>query len=277
MAGILSGLATYGRHLGVGSSYGAFLAPLGHIAARLHAIGSQARRAIAAEPFRPFVLVCAHAGVKTGEDGPTHADPQPLQLLQENFPLGTLLTLTPWDPQEMWTLFSAALAKRPAVIAPFVTRPTEKILDRRALGLAPATEAAKGLYLLKKADSRMDGVVVLQGSEVAYDFVEKTLPLLKGAGIDIQAYYVASAELFDLLPKDEQEKIFPEAHARQAMGITGFTLPTMDRWIRSGKGRFATLHPFQKGHFLGSGQADKVLAEAGLDGESQFEAIRKYM
>jgi len=32
------------------------------------------------------VLVCAHAGLKTGEDGPTHADPQPLQLLQENFP-----------------------------------------------------------------------------------------------------------------------------------------------------------------------------------------------
>ena len=271
MAGILSGLATYGRHLGVGSSYGAFIAPLGHIAARLHAIGSQARQAIAAEPFRPFVLVCAHAGVKTGEDGPTHADPQPLQLLQENFPLGTLLTLTPWDPQEMWTLFSAALAKRPAVIAPFVTRPTEKVLDRRALGLAPATEAAKGVYLLKKADSRMDGVVVLQGSEVAYDFVEKTLPLLKGAGIDIQAYYVASAELFDLLPQDEQEKIFPEAHARQAMGITGFTLPTMDRWIRSEKGRLATLHPFQKGHFLGSGQADNG---AGRGGSRRRKPVR---
>jgi transketolase len=277
MAGILSGLATYGCHLGVGSSYGAFLAPLGHIAARLHAIGSQARQAIAAEPYRPFVLVCAHAGVKTGEDGPTHADPQPLQLLQGNFPLGTVLTLTPWDPQEMWPLFSAALAKRPAVIAPFVTRPTEKVLDRKALGLAPATEAAKGVYALKKAESRVDGVVVLQGSEVAYDFVEKTLPLLKKEGIEIQAYYVAGAELFDLLPKEEQERIFPDAHARQAMGITGFTLPTLDRWIRSEKGRQATLHPFRKGRFLGSGQADRVLAEAGLDGESQYEAIRKYL
>jgi hypothetical protein len=61
------------------------------------------------------------------------------------------------------------------------------------------------------------------------------------------------------------------------MGITGFTLPTMDRWIRSEKGRFATLHPFRKGHFLGSGQADNVLAEAGLDGESQFEAIWRYV
>lgn len=277
MAGILSGLAAYGRHLPVGSSYGAFIAPLGHIAARLHAIGSQARQAIAAEPYRPFVLICAHAGVKTGEDGPTHADPQALQLLQDNFPLGTMITLTPWDPQEIWPLFSAALARRPAVIAPFVTRPAEKVPDREALGLAPATDAAKGVYVLKKAGSRPDAVVVLQGSEVAYDFVEKTLPLLGNKGIDIQAYYVTGAELFDLLPREEREEIFPDAHARQAMGVTGFTLPTMDRWIRSERGRLATLHPFRKGHFLGSGQADRVLAEAGLDGESQFAAIRQYL
>ncbi|RPI75244.1 MAG: hypothetical protein EHM45_15395, partial [Desulfobacteraceae bacterium] len=142
MSGILAGLGTYGRHMGVGSSYGAFIAPLGHIAARLHAIGNQARQVIAKEPYKPMMLICAHAGVKTGEDGPTHADPQPLQLLQENFPLGTMITLTPWDPAEMWTLVAAALNKRPAVIAPFVTRPNEKIYDRQTLGLAPVTAAA---------------------------------------------------------------------------------------------------------------------------------------
>ena len=51
MAGILSGLSSFGHHVGVGSSYGAFLAPLGHIAARLHAIGSQAEAA--ARPVEP--------------------------------------------------------------------------------------------------------------------------------------------------------------------------------------------------------------------------------
>ena len=106
MAGIMAGLSTYGRHIGVASSYGAFIAPLGHIAARLHAIGGQARWSLAMEPYRPMILVCAHAGLKTGEDGPTHADPQPLQLLQENFPRGTAITLTPWEPQEVWPLFT---------------------------------------------------------------------------------------------------------------------------------------------------------------------------
>jgi transketolase len=277
MAGILSGLSTRGHHIGVGSSYSAFIAPLGHIASRLHAIGNQARRAIAPEPYRPMVLICAHAGVKTGEDGPTHADPQALQLLQGNFPPGTLVTLTPWDPQEIWTLMSAALAKRPAVIAPFVTRPTERVPDRKALGLAPATAAASGLYLFLKSEKKSRGTVVLQGSEVAYAFVDGAMPLLKKEGIDLDVFYVASAELFDLLPRPAQEEIYPEARAQEAMGITGFTLPTMDRWVRSDHGRMSTLHPFQKGHYLGSGQADMVLAEAGLDGESQFEAIRRYV
>jgi len=61
------------------------------------------------------------------------------------------------------------------------------------------------------------------------------------------------------------------------MGITGFTLPTMYRWIRSDHGRRMTLHPYLKGHYLGSGQAGMVLAEAGLDGQSQFNAIMRYL
>jgi transketolase len=172
---------------------------------------------------------------------------------------------------------SAALAKRPAVIAPFVTRPTEKVLDRKALGLAPAPVASSGVYLLLRAEKKSRGTIVLQGSEVAYAFIQEAMPLLKKEGIDLDVYYIASAELFDLLPRPVQEQIYPEARAKEAMGITGFTLPTMDRWVRSDQGRLMTLHPFQKGHYLGSGQADMVLAEAGLDGASQFEAIRRYV
>ena len=38
-----------------------------------------------------------------------------------------------------------------------------------------------------------------------------------------------------------------------------------------------TFHPFRKGHYLGSGQAHMVLAEAGLDRKSQFKTIMKYL
>jgi len=279
-AGVMSGLSAYGHHIGVVSSYAAFLAPLGHIAARLHAIGGQARRALApGEPYKPFILVCAHAGLTTGEDGPTHADPQAYQLLSGNFPSGTLITLTPWDPQEIGPLLAAALAKRPAVIAPFVTRPAEVVIDRPARGLAPAAASVNGVYALKQADPRRprDGTIVLQESGVAYAFVEDALPVIEREGLNLQVMYVASAELFDLLPAEERARIFPRELADEAMGITGFTVPTLYRWVTSEAGRAASRHPFSKGHYLGSGQAEAVLREAGLDGQGQFEAIRDYV
>ena len=280
ISGVLSGLSTYGHHIGVGSSYGAFIAALGHISSRLHGIGNQARQAIAKdEPYKTFILTCAHAGLKTGEDGPTHADPQALQLLQENFPSKVMITLTPWDPQEMWPLITTALQKRPAVIAPFVTRPNEKVYDRAKLKIAPAAECTTGIYALRKADlkGKCDGTVVLQESGVTYAFIEEALSRLDKEGLNLNVFYITSAELFDLLSPSEQEKIYPYELAKNAMGITGFTYPTMYRFILSQEGRQATLHPFRKGHFLGSGQANKVLEEAGLDGESQCKAIMRYV
>ncbi|MEK7204034.1 MAG: hypothetical protein AAB254_00875, partial [candidate division NC10 bacterium] len=207
MSGVLAGLSTFGHHIGVGSSYGAFIAPLSHIAARLHAIGAQARHALTGEPYRPMIVVCAHAGLKTGEDGPTHADPQPLQILQENFPRGTAITLTPWDPQENFPLLAAALARRPALIAPFVTRPNEKVLDRAALGLAPVEDAVSGVYLLRKPRGKGEGTLVLQESAATYAFLQEALPLIDKGGLDLWVYYVSSAELFDLLPAVKQRQI----------------------------------------------------------------------
>lgn len=275
IAGVLSGVSTYGHAIGVGSSYGAFMAPLGHIAARLHVIGAEARP-VGEEPCLPLILICGHVGLATGEDGPTHADPQALQLLQENFPVGTAVTLTPWEPQEIWPLLATSLWQRRAFIAPFVTRPEVKVLDRVALGLAAPSAAVDGVYLLRRPLGAGDVTIVLQESAVTYVFVTETLPLLEEAGIDARVYYVASAELFDSLPPDRRHEIFPEAHAMEAIGITGFTLSTMYRWVRSDAGREATLHPYRSGHYLGSGQGDAVLAEAGLDGMSQFRAIEHF-
>ena len=277
---LLAGLSSYGVHIGAGSSYAAFIAALQHVAARLHGIGQQARHETFGDPFHTFIMVCAHAGLKTGEDGPTHADPQALQLVQENFPEGVCITLTPWEPQELWPLTIAALKARPAVLAPFVTRPNEKIPDRAALRLPPATAAAKGVYALRTADPAAKpyhGTVVLQESGVVYAFVDEVLPILDREGFRMNVYVVTSPGLFDLLPAADRERIFPDARAREAMGITGFTMATMYRWVTSQEGRALSLHAFAKGRYPGSGQAHKVLEEAGLDGPSQFAAVRRYI
>ena len=165
------------------------------------------------------------------------------------------------------------------MLAPFVTRPNEKVPDRAALGLPPATAAAEGVYALRTADPARrphHGTVVLQESGVAYAFVDSVLPELDKRGLRMNVYYVASSELFDLLPAARRAEIFPAARARESMGITGFTLPTLYRWVSSQEGRARSLHPFRHGRFPGSGQAEKVLEEAGLDGPSQLAAVLRY-
>lgn len=278
MGALLAGLSTPGRHVGVGSSYGAFIAALQHVAVRLHAIGQQARRRSFGTPYSTYIMICAHAGLKTGEDGPTHADPQCLQLLQENFAPGTMITLTPWDPNEIWPCLVTAMQKRPAILAPFVTRPSETVFDREKLGLATAQAASTGLYALRRASPRRPrhGTLVLQGSGVTNTFVGEVLPRLDEAGYNLNIFYVSSAELFEMLPAEQRRALYPEELAREAMAITGFTLPTMYRWITSEAGRRCSLHAFTNGHYLGSGKAHKVLEEAGLDGAGQFAAVKTY-
>ncbi len=274
---ILSGVSGFGHHCGAGASYGAFMSPLGHIPARVHAISQQMKQDVEPGRYAPFILQCGHAGMKTGEDGPTHADPQALQLHLENYVAGSAVTLTPWEPQEIWPLMAAAFQAEFAVIVPFVTRPGEPVLDRVGLGLAPAEAAASGVYRLRAAEGDADGTVVLQGSGVTLAFVQDALPRLLDDGVNLEVIYVASPELFDRLSPEEKAAVFNDDIARGAMGITGFTLPTMYRWIMSDFGRAHTMYPFMGGHYLGSGAGDAVVHEAGLDGAGQYAGIRKYL
>ena len=103
------------------------------------------------------------------------------------------------------------------------------------------------------------------------------MPLLEADGIDLDVYLVTSVELFDRLGAEERAEVYPEAAARRAMMISGFTVPTTYRWVRSDRGRAHTLHPFAGGHYLGSGTGDMVVHEAGLDGPGQHRAIRAYL
>ncbi|HUN64959.1 MAG TPA: hypothetical protein VMW43_02590 [Bacteroidota bacterium] len=279
MGAMMAGLASYGFHIGVTSSYSAFIAALEHVAARLHGIGQQTRQAVTGEPYKTWIMINAHAGVKTGEDGPTHADPQALQLLQECFPGKVLISLTPWDPQEIWPLLVESLKQRPAILAPFVTRPAEKILDRTALGLPPAAAAVKGIYPIRKAvpgKTPYHGTIVLQGNGVASIFINDVLPGIAERGLNMNIYYITSVELFRLLPPQEQEAIFPEALTYDAMGITDFTLPTLYQWVRSNDGLRRSLHSFRAGHYLGSGSAAKVLEEAGVNAAGQLASVLAY-
>ena len=190
-----------------------------------------------------------------------------------------MITLTPWDPREIWPLVVRALKMHPAVLAPFVTRPADVLVDRDALRLPPPEAATHGMYALRLANPmarQYHGSIVLQGNGVTTVFVSEVLPQLDREGLNLNVFYVSSAELFELLPLEIQSSIYPDRIAMEAFGITDFTLPTMYRWIKSEEGRRRTLHSFAGGRYLGSGSAKKVLEEAGIDAAGQLAAIRDY-
>lgn len=275
MSGVCSGISSFGRHIGVASSYAAFLAFF-HVAARLHAIGYQAAREFGAHP-NTLILFNGHAGIPTGEDGPTHADPQALQLVQDNFPKGASISLTPMEVDEIWPLTVQALRLRPAVLNGFVIRPSDTYLDREALGLAPAADAAKGVYYMHRPQGEPEGVIFVQGAGAGRIFASQVLPKLKEEKANVAVIYVTSRELFESLPKEEQEKLVPPKWKQIATGITDFTLPTLDCWLHSDAGRACALYPHKGGGYLGSGSAEKVYQEAGLDGPGQLRAVKEYL
>ena len=275
MAAVCSGISSFGKHMAVSASYGAFVA-FEHVAARLHAIGVQAAREAGLSP-NTLVLFNGHASLPTGEDGPTHADPQALQLLQDNFPKGACITATPMEVDEIWPLVTKSLSLYPAVFAPFVARPSAVFLDRKALGMESAQNAVNGLYYMHRAKGRADGTILVQGAGVGRIVAEKVLPALAKNKLNVNVVYITSRELFEALPRATQEKLLPLALRQTAMGITDFTLPTMEAWLLSQAGREHTLYPHKKGVFLGSGSAGKVYEEAGLAEADILAAVKSYV
>ena len=276
LSAVMSGVSAYGKQLGVAASYGAFTSAMMHTQARLHAIGQQGYEEATGKGKNTFIIFTGHAGLPTGPDGPTHADPQMLQLVAEDFPKGSAITLTPLDGNDVWPVLTAALNKRPAVLYPVVTRPNVKITDRVALGSDKPYKAKNGVYALYKNPFAI-GTIILQGSGVGEIFVQEVLPKVKEENWPINAYYVTSAELFDMLDKEEQNAVLPVTELYRAMAITDFTMPTMRRWIKSVKGEEMSLYPFKKGKYLTSGQAKDCYKEAGLDGETQLQQIEEYL
>lgn len=277
LSAVMSGVSAFGAQIGVAASYAAFTAPMMHTAARLHAIGQQCMHEATGGPQHCMIIFNGHASLPTGEDGPTHADPQALQLVNENFPQGKAITITPLDANDVWPVLTAALQKRPAVLYPTVTRPNTAVVDRAALGADDAMKAKNGVYSLCKAGKDADGVIIIQGSGAAEIFAGAVLPQLQKEGFKLNVYYVASRELFTMLTPAQQEEILPAADMRRAIAITDFTLPAMHCWLKSQDGVELSLSPFKQHKYLSSGKGSDVYKEARMDKEGQLTQIRQYL
>ncbi|MBI2437131.1 MAG: hypothetical protein HYV41_05365 [Candidatus Magasanikbacteria bacterium] len=175
-----------------------------------------------------FVMLAAHDGPETGEDGPTH---QGLYWMSMFTAYPGIKVYKPTDAQEtIEMLFHALETGEPIALS--VTRPDVPVLKREN-GVPPAREAVNGAYTYRNYQENGGRKVVLaiSGMQVLLNTLE-TLPDLESQGLDIKILVVTSPELFEDLRKTDRLKadsIFSDDERERTIAIhagwKGFLYP----------------------------------------------------
>jgi transketolase len=177
-----------------------------------------------------------HDSIGLGEDGPTH---QPIEQLAGLRAMPNMLVLRPGDANEVTEAWRIALQQK--------HRPTTLVLSRQAIPTlgrtkyAPATEVAKGGYVVADAEGGKPQVILIgTGSELSLcvDAYEK----LKAEGIKARVVSMPSWEIFEEQNAAYKESVFPT-------GVTARVSVEMAAtfgWERytGGKGRNIGMHRF---------------------------------
>lgn len=207
MAAIMNGLSLHGGVIPYGGTFFVFtdyMRPSMRLAALM---GIRA------------IYVLTHDSIGLGEDGPTH---QPIEHLASLRCMPNMSLIRPMDAAETAEAWKLALQRQEGPTCLVLTRQKVPEYDREALGFAPATELAKGGYVLTE-DEGYDLIFIATGSEVSVAVEAKKMLNDKGKKVRIVA--MPSTDLFDaqdpvyresILPKGKPLRIAIEAGATQS-------------------------------------------------------------
>lgn len=248
------------------SSYGVFTSMMSN-AVRMTLIGN------AFDPKRKgfFIMLAAHDGPDTGEDGPTH---QGLFWMSLYTAYPGIKVYKPMDANETIEMLFYALEKGEP-IALSVARPDTMVFDR-SMGNSKASDAVNGAYIFYDSQKSVKSQVVLvvSGGQTLINTME-AVPELEKQGLSVKVVAVTSPELFEELRKNDPKKaeeIFSDKDREQVIAIhngwKGFLYPFLlpndytDRTIAIDQ-------------FLKSGSPKEVYELAGLTAEEIKNRILK--
>jgi transketolase len=253
------------RPMSAFASYGVF-APMMANAVRMTLINNDVNPR--AKAF--FILLAAHDGPETGEDGPTHHGLFWMSLFSAYPGIKVYKPLDANETVEM--LFHAAQRGEPIALS--VARPPTPVL-KRGDGVPPAIEAIKGAYTFKpfRGNRKRKLVLVVCGGQVMANVLE-VLPEIEERA-DVKIVAVTSPQLFHELrqrdPKkanevlsDEERQYVVTLHNGWPGFLYPFLLPAdyptrafgMDRFSRSGRPR----EIYQRAGFDPNGLREKILS-----------------
>jgi transketolase len=148
-----------------------------------------------------FIMMAAHDGPETGEDGPTHHGLFWMSLYTA-YP--GIKVYKPLDANETIEMLFYAMEKGEP-IALSIMRPNTPVF-KRGNGVAPAREAVNGAYVFKNytESGKRKVVLAISGGQVLANTLE-ILPALE-ENYDIKIVAVTSPELFEELRQTNPEK-----------------------------------------------------------------------
>ena len=193
MGAITNGLAAHGGTLPYGATFLVFsdyMRPPIRLAAlmKLHVIH-----------------VFTHDSIALGEDGPTH---QPVEQLAALRGIPNVIVIRPADANETAVAWRVAceVPDRPVILV--LTRQSVPTLDRQRFASADALR--HGAYVLTDAPGgRPELILIASGSEVA--LMVAAADRLQSQSVAVRCVSMPSWELFNALPRAEQDVVLPPA------------------------------------------------------------------
>ncbi len=184
----------------------------------------------------PVLHIFTHDSIGVGEDGPTH---QPVEQLVSLRAIPGLLVFRPADANEVaetWR-YVMQLRREPAVLV--LSRQALPTVDRSQA--APASEVAKGAYVLVDAESGdPDVILIATGSEVGLALAARTE--LAQEGIGARVVSMPCSELFDRQPIEYREAVIPPS-VKPRVAIEQASTLGWHRYVGDG-GAIVGMHTF---------------------------------
>ena len=211
----------------------------------------------------PVAWVFTHDSVGLGEDGPTH---QPVEHLWALRAIPGLAVVRPADANETSAVWEEILRRRKPT-GLILTRQNLPTFDRAGAGLAPASEAARGAYVLAEASGGSPAVIVLAtGSEVQLALAARDT--LEAAGTPTRVVSVPSVEWFEEQDADYRESVLPRSVRARVSVEAGIA---QGWWKYLGTdGRAVSLE-----HFGASADAATLFREFGITAEAVVAAAHE--
>lgn len=178
----------------------------------------------------PVKYIWTHDAFRVGEDGPTHqpveqeAQLRLMEQLKNHHGQNGMLVLRPADADETTVAWKLAMEN--------TGTPTGLILSRQNIknlvaenGYQPALQAAKGAYIVYKPATKIDIILLANGSEVAT--LLEAVPLLKEKGIEAQVVSAPSEGLFFNQDTSYRNEVIPAG--LPVFGLTAGLPSTLQR------------------------------------------------